>query len=270
MISKPQMWSPGLNAEHNVGPGLSHAWPLWERAGTRVADVVGDAPGTFNSASGTGPQWEGDRLAFTAASDDSIDLGVVTMGDSFSIALLLVRGAAATEEMIGGNTQEITFDHDGNQLRAVRSGVAIVGNTTTSFISGLGSDYPMLVGLSNKATGGGNYDLLFYANGKVQTDTHSDAAWVRKLRHIGKQGDNVNSFGGRYIAVCIADWGFGKAEFDALYADFFAAFRTHDKIHLYEAGIPAVGGGRIMSSLAAGGGLAGEGGIAGRSGGLAA
>ena len=241
-----------------INRGLVHYWPMWERSGTKVEEIVGGLDGEHFVSN---PPFSISTKEGQALSSPSGDPGqfntasAPTFSGTFTCEFLFRRHSGTGFGTIASTGGNDGFFTTGGSLVYYAGGSkaasAITNNEMTHVVASFSPN-------------GANVDLQFYINGKASGSATNFSS-----------NFTPNNFGGHGSEYLIGDIVYFKiykdvtktaAEARSLYNNTWQAFKPQTQFVDISSVAPS---GRIMSSLANHGGLAGHGGIAGIGGGLA-
>ena len=280
MFKKPRKWivSPGLvNPEWRwAWHGLQFAAPLWEGAAEPYDSVLG-TPANANTAMGA---WGTNNAGAIAIFDNTELVEWDPRGRSitggYTIGVVVQMDGDSSWNSFGGlfaKNSDLSSNVSTSIQRNGGSDVLIVfhnnsvGTTLTTAISDLTTTPHVLVVTYDAVSN----TLIDYLDG-VQKGSRGFTSSVDPTAGAGPYKINTERTGtaegsGKYIAVCHWDFVFSARQALLWSRAPLDMFRMVDEVGVVI--VPAVVGGRVMSSLAGAGGLAGMGGIAGQGGGLA-
>lgn len=284
-----------------VYESLVCAWLFNEPGGDTVRDVLGRANGTRVAGTGSKPSWVRDGHLWglrpsLAGASSGIDLpggSAAVLGDSFTPSQLTVEtwckwgvDNGLDPRLFSKQTTGSGADHwimVGSTDSGANVGVARfrlkTGGTTKTHIAAnttepIAGDLVHMVWTYDGS--GSGTAVLLYLNGKVtalsasgaQSGTVDGGTGVPIRIGNSAYSGASNEWDGPIYKVALYDTALTAGQIQSLTHDPYGAFRViQRRVGLVPAAAPS---GRIMSSLAHHGGLAGAGGIAGAGGGLAA
>lgn len=275
---KPEQWGwdsgfidPTLQLD-----GLVGLLPLWEKGGAPSNILTRKQMSTVEGA----PSWDdgplGTELVFSGAQGLGVDDAAVDLSGPMS--LLVVHHfngdytniqALADYSNDGGFLKwHLEFGRTDNKYTWLNNG-GFISHTSTRAIS---DDLPH-VALMTRDGVTSDWDLKLYIDGVKDSETLGDTnnpnSQTDMIFRLGVLGSNLINLTGSLIDVLVWDRALSEVEAVEASNDIFSFVRMRVPMPFF---VPAAaaGGGRIMSSLARHGGLAGIGGIAGPGGGLAA